>query len=206
MSVEDILLEDMDRLQIARPQRDSINRYLDLLKMKHYPSYEHSIRVGDLAGRMAKCLGEGERQAWYVGTLHDVGKSLIRKSLLDKRERFNDSDMDEMKSHPLYSHELLRDVFNFSAEGAVRHHRYQSNSYPVDLPETCQSFSAETLKAIDNCAQIVAIADFYDALKTRNNEKYKEEKEKFSAREILIRAFPAQKDKIEILFDRGILL
>lgn len=206
MSVEDLLLENFDRFKINNPQREGINLYLSLLKQKHVPTYEHCIRVGDISRRIAECFRDDQKAAWYVGTLHDVGKALIDKSLLDKKEKFSDKDMDEMRWHPIYSHKLLRDVFDFSAEGALRHHRYQRNYYPVELPLACKVFSAGTLIVAENCSKIVSIADFYDALTTRNNDKYKEEKERLNSGEILVKAFPDEVDRINLLFEKRILI
>lgn len=206
MGVEEILMSNMNELDVQNGTGDQINNYLSLIRCKHIPTYEHCIRVGDRSRKIAECLGFSGREAWYVGTLHDVGKSLIRRSLLDKKERFSEGDMDEMKWHVIYSHKLLRDVFNFSAEAALRHHRYQKNSYPLELLEPCEGYSSETLKIIDDYARIVAIADFYDALTTRNNENYKEERMNFSSKDILIKAFPDQSDKIKTIFERKILI
>lgn len=176
ISLEEQLEKAYTRLEISPKNQGSINTYLTLLKLKDQATYEHSIRVGLLGTKVAKHCSLDSKALFYSGTLHDIGKILIRTELLKKTGKFNKKDMAEMKKHPECGYNLLSGIHDFSAEIALRHHKYQKTEYPKKLYKPKAKFSKETVTEIDFYARILSMIDFYDAATTRTNQKFRKKK------------------------------
>lgn len=160
-------------LEISQTNQESIKNYLNILKKKDKDTYEHSIRVGLLGVKIAEYTNLNKKVLFFAGVLHDIGKVLIDSKLLKKTEGFNDKDMEEMKNHPEYAYKMLKGVHEFSAAIALRHHKFQENGYPKEIPDFKIPFSENTEESINNYAKILSLIDSYDALKTRINDKEK---------------------------------
>ena len=125
----------------------------------------HSSHVGDYARKIAEKMGfneEFQKNIYYMGMMHDVGKVLIPREILCKTSKLNDEEWNEMKKHPLYSAGILE---GFTAvpgikEAALYHHeRYDGSGYPTGLRE----------KEIPIQARIICVADSYDAMHTNRS-------------------------------------
>ncbi len=187
-------------------QQQGLHQYLNLLKNKDIPTYMHSLRVGILASYIGKFLHLDSKALLYAGLLHDIGKTLIMKETLQKTERFDEQDFSEIQNHTEYSYRILRDIYPFSADIAIRHHYYQDHGYPETLPVYNKPYSKATRATIDFYAMIVSLADFYDAASTRINEKHGE-KRKLTDTEVktlLLDKHPHFKKLIEDLYQENI--
>lgn len=186
--------------------RELINNYLRILKIKDQATYEHSVRVGLLSVKIARHMHLDPKALLFAGTLHDIGKILIMPETLKKTAGFNEQDMELIRKHPEYTYNLLRGIHEFSAEVALRHHRFQENGYPRRLPKSKIPFSANTQIMIDFFARILSLADFYDAITSRVNDKFGD-KRKLAPDEvkpIIIMKNQDQRYLIEDLYVNGI--
>jgi Rne/Rng family ribonuclease len=90
--------------------------------------------------------------------LHDVGKLMVPQEIVNKTDRLTAGELAEVRKHAMYGFEALRknpDVNLISAHCAFQHHeRYDGSGYPRSLQNS----------DIHQFAQIVALADVYDAL------------------------------------------
>lgn len=98
-----------------------------------------------------------------ASALHDMGKITIPDSILFKPARLTREEFDEMKTHTTKGSDMLEtmraawnDEFHQAAHDICRHHheKYDGNGYPDGLKG----------EEIPIAAQIVSIADIYDAL------------------------------------------
>jgi len=193
-------------LNISCKNRESVKNYLFLLKCKTEPTYEHSVRVALLGTKITKHLNLNPKPLFYAGLLHDVGKTLISPETLKKTGSFSKQEMEEMEKHVEYGAQLLRGVHDFSSEILLRHHKFQESGYPKILPKSNIPYSEETKLIIDNLAKILAIADFYDAITSRDNGKFGEKK-KLTQDEIIrimMDKIPCQKHIIKNLHTNNI--
>jgi len=193
-------------LNIAPEHRESITNHLNILKKKDETTYGHSIRVGLLSLKIGTYMSLDPKALFFAGTLHDIGKVLIDPEILKKTKGFGKKDMAEMKKHPEYAYKILRGVHEFSAEIAVRHHKYQEEGYPKKLPKPKISFSENTKLMIDFLGRILSLADFYDALTSRENDKFGEKRKmsKQEAKKILLEKNRDQGYLIENLYKNRI--
>ena len=169
---ESLLYQTFSRLNIGMPEQTSILLYLDIIKRRDPATYFHSLRVGILGSSMANHLSLNPKPLFYAGLLHDIGKALIDPHILRKTKGFNKKDFEEIKPHPLYGYFMLRDIHDFSAEILLRHHRFGHHPYPKKLPKSSAPYGKKTKKLIEKYARLLALADFYDALTTRKNDKF----------------------------------
>jgi putative nucleotidyltransferase with HDIG domain len=192
-NLEENLEKAYVQLGISQKHQGSINTYLTLLKLKDQDTYEHSIRVGLLGIKVAEHSSLDQKALFYAGTLHDIGKILISPEVLKKTKKFNKKDMKEMKKHAEYGYKLLTGVHEFSAQIALRHHKYQQEKYPKKLQRSKSEFSKDTKTDINFYARILSVIDFYDAITTRDDHKFG--KKKLNTEEIkklLIKNHPDQ--------------
>jgi len=170
ISLEERLRRAFDDLKTVDEQREGIMTFLRLLESKHPPTYEHSIRVGLLAGRIARFMHLDERALLYAGLLHDVGKAQTRLELLQKTDEWTLADAIEMNNHVMDGYRLIRDRFGFSAEIILWHHRFQHVAYPELLPAPLHSYCEGTRVAIPMYGRLLALADIFDALHRVNSK------------------------------------
>jgi len=142
-----------------------------------YHTYTHSVNVFVFCVALAQRLGMAKKSDLFVlGTgalLHDVGKSLIDKSIIAKRGLLNDKEWAIIKKHPVYGAEILRETGGIPEESyavVVQHHeRCDGSGYP-------EGFSKDR---IHYYAKLSAVADVFDAMTTRR--VYKEAAGTFAA-------------------------
>jgi putative nucleotidyltransferase with HDIG domain len=125
-------------------------------------TFGHSGRVADYAVAVATAFGlaESDLAAVRVGAyLHDVGKIRVPHEILNKPGRLTADEFEIIKQHPVYGVELLAPIdFPWDVKPIVRwhHEKIDGSGYPDGLRGD----------EIPLSAQIIGIADVYDALMT----------------------------------------
>lgn len=120
----------------------------------------HSFRVAEYAGRIAEELGYDSARAETVhniGLLHDIGKITIPDEILNKPGKLTEEEYAIMKQHAANGYEILKEIENVPdlALGAGYHHeRIDGMGYPAGKKE----------EEIPKVAQIIAVADTFDAM------------------------------------------
>ena len=121
---------------------------------------KHSDRVADMVLVLAAALGLSGDETTLLhmaAHLHDIGKIAVPDSVLRKAGPLTNPEWEEMRRHPVTGYEILRKVDDFKEIAVlVRHHheRWDGRGYPDGLAGD----------EIPISAQIVSIADVYDAL------------------------------------------
>ncbi len=126
--------------------------------------YHHAVDVGILAGMYADWLNRGDsekKQLVMAGFMHDIGKTRISRSLLQKEGALNKEEFERVKFHARAGYELMQDcaaVNKKVARGVLTHHeRYDGSGYPLGL-------SGEKIPLF---GRILAVADVFDAATSR---------------------------------------
>jgi HD-GYP domain-containing protein (c-di-GMP phosphodiesterase class II) len=154
--------QDIASNQIA-PLVDShfaIN-YLNLERSRDEYTFCHCINVALLSGLIGKWLhySLGEiNELILAGLLHDIGKTQIPMSILQKMGKLSEKEMHLAQLHSTYSYSLLSSVEGLSSDvifGILQHHeRLDGSGYPGNFSSA----------KIHRYARIIAIADIYDAM------------------------------------------
>ncbi|HPN31327.1 MAG TPA: HD domain-containing protein [bacterium] len=129
-----------------------------------YSTLTHSLNLSLLISNFARLAGYDETDLPVLikgALLHDVGKSRIDKSILLKPGKLDKTEWDEMKKHPLYGKNILKN-HNISdkiiADSVLYHHeKIDGSGYPFNLKSEEIPFEA----------QLISICDVFDALTTR---------------------------------------
>lgn len=146
-------------LQNLHLERDVVSLLLLLNNQDSY-TYQHSVQVGMLSYYIANWLGMSKEQAMKVGNagfLHDIGKSKIDDSILNKPGKLTPDEFEEVKRHTKYGYEIIRNSTDDEeiALGALQHHeRMDGSGYPEGIKD----------QDISKVGRIVAVADIYSAM------------------------------------------
>jgi putative nucleotidyltransferase with HDIG domain len=125
-------------------------------------TFGHCERVATYSTAVARQLGKDESKLTAIrlgAYLHDVGKVRVPHEILNKPGRLTDQEFEVIKRHPEWGIELLATIeFPWDIKPMIRshHEKYDGSGYPDRLRGD----------EIPIAAQIVCIADVYDALTT----------------------------------------
>ena len=134
--------------------------FAQVIDAKHHYTRGHSTRVSIVSKYIAEEIGlppEDIVRADVAGLLHDAGKVSVPTEILDKPGRPTREEWGKIKGHPGRSFDILSRITMLKdiAEIASSHHeRYDGKGYPKGL-------KGDEIPII---AQIIAIADTYDAI------------------------------------------
>ena len=140
---------------------DSVTLHLMNGKSEFEDIYFHSLNVSILSMMIAKAKGYNSRQIKEVafGALfHDIGKIKVPTAILRKKTPLTEPEKNYLKLHPKYGLDMAVNIPDFpeSAKKIIseHHEKMDGSGYPDRL----------TKEAIDEFAQIVAVANAYDNL------------------------------------------
>jgi len=151
------LVEEM--IEQLLENRDFVFALSQIRSIDDY-TYHHSVNVGVLSLIMGidMNLDQDDLKKLGIGAiLHDIGKIMIAEAILKKPGRLSKEEFAEIKKHPLYGYEILKQagINEESAKIALHHHeKYDGTGYNEGLKSD----------KIPLFSRIVAVADVYDAI------------------------------------------
>jgi len=136
-----------------------------LTMIKDYDNYtfNHCVNVGILAMALGAALGMdvmAVKSLGIAGELHDIGKTMIPKKILNKPGKLSSIEFDEMKRHSELGSKIVREMEGLDphiAQVVLGHHMHFDRS---GYPEWAQKLP------FNQMIDIIAIADTYDAITT----------------------------------------
>ena len=152
--------EILDSLKHA----DNISMNINSLAAYDSPTYTHSLNVAMYAGTFGLLYGmEYERVKKLIAAalLHDIGKTKVPEDILNKPGRLSEEEFAEIKKHPQYGYNMLKDMVSISPLVRVpileHHENYDGSGYPRGLVD----------KETHIFSKIIHICDIYDAMLSR---------------------------------------
>ncbi len=136
-----------------------------LAMIKDYDNYtfNHSVNVGVIAMSLAAYLKydrQSIEEAGIAGFLHDIGKTMVSKTIINKPGKLTVIEFNEIKKHPEDGVKIIEKMTGLSprvSEAVLGHHlRFNRKGYP----EWAQGMEQNRL------GEIIAIADCFDACTT----------------------------------------
>ncbi|CDM65287.1 HD-GYP domain-containing protein [Pyrinomonas methylaliphatogenes] len=142
---------------------DTVRAFAVAIDCKDAYTRGHSERVGKYAAIIARELGwdddavEGIRVAGY---LHDIGKLIVDREVMNSPRRFSARDVPELREHTIAGYEILTRIKHPYTDlpllARYHHERLDGTGYPEGLQGD----------QIPLGAKIVALADAFDAMTT----------------------------------------
>jgi HD-GYP domain-containing protein (c-di-GMP phosphodiesterase class II) len=177
---------DMDRINEVSNSIscnfDSINDLvfcLNKVRSADEYTYSHSLNVSLLCSLLGSWLHLDHNhieQLSYCGILHDIGKSKVPSTILDKADKLTEKEFEEIKKHPIEGYKLLENNSQIGRDVAsavlMHHEREDGSGYPFGLKS----------KQIHYYAKILAVVDVYDAM--TSNRVYKRRQPPFDVLEM----------------------
>ncbi len=159
-----------DSIYLKKDQnRDIINCITQMHNIDEY-TYYHSINVSMLSMLIGKWLRfdpDDIHMLVQAGLLHDIGKSRIPFSILNKPAKLNDEELFEMRKHSEYGYCLVQYMKNIDrkiSEAVLYHHEREDGSgYPMSL-------MGDQIPAF---ARVIAVADTFDAMTANRSYRMK---------------------------------
>jgi len=214
-------LEDLVREKVEEIQSAQMTTIFALAKLAEYRDDDTGRHLERVAAYCRILAGDMRRDPKYAAVfteqyvdnlsraapLHDIGKVAIPDAILLKPGKLSAEEFEEMKRHTTLGADTLRSVhaqypgnafLKMGIEIAESHHeKWDGSGYPQGLAG----------EAIPLAARIVAVADVYDAV--RSKRSYKPARPHAAAREIIfesggthldpavVAAFAARADEFE---------
>jgi hypothetical protein len=143
--------------------RDTVKAFAAAIDIKDKYTQGHSERVGKYSEIIARELGWNEEEVEGIaiaGYLHDVGKLVVERDIINAPYHIDAKASTELNRHPAAGYEILAPIHHPYADIPLtaRHHheRLDGRGYPDGLAGD----------EIPLGARIVALADSFDAMTT----------------------------------------
>lgn len=151
-----------DALDLLNTGQNNVNVFDMLHNMRQYDdaTFAHCMNVALICNIFSRWLGMSAEDTELVtacGLLHDIGKLLVPKEILQKPASLTFAEFEIIKRHPVEGYRVLKgnNLNIHICNAALMHHeKCDGSGYPLGIPS----------EKIDKYAKIVGIADVYDAM------------------------------------------
>jgi putative nucleotidyltransferase with HDIG domain len=151
--------------ELGALQDGVLSTVLQTLSMRDAMTARHSAAVARYSREVASRLGCDEREQDLIHTaalLHDIGKFILPDNVLFADRKLTDEEWALIKQHPEKGAELVQRIEGYGpvAEIVLHHHeRFSGGGYPAGIAG----------EAIPLGARIIAVADTYDVMTSRDS-------------------------------------
>ena len=143
--------------------RDTVRAFAAAIDRKDKYTQGHSERVGKYSEVIAREMGWGNEEIEGIavaGYLHDVGKLVVERDIINAPYKIDAKQSSELNRHPAAGYEILAPINHPYADiplaARYHHERIDGRGYPEGL----------TGEQIPLVAKIVSLADSFDAMTT----------------------------------------
>ncbi len=140
---------------------DELSKQIERLENKDNYLKGHNYRVSKYALIILEEMGLklNTDNLNYAASYHDIGKIKISPDIVHKESSLTPKEFEVMKMHPIYSYEIIKPILgeDIAYIAKCHHEKLDGSGYPLHLKGD----------AIPIEAQIIAVADIFDALTTK---------------------------------------
>jgi hypothetical protein len=143
--------------------RDTVRAFAAAIDVKDKYTQGHSERVGKYSEIIASEMGWGAEEVEgmaIAGYLHDVGKLVVERDIINAPYKIDAKQSSELNRHPAAGYEILSPIHHPYADiplmAKYHHERLDGRGYPDGLTDL----------QIPLGAKIVSLADSFDAMTT----------------------------------------
>ena len=150
--------------------------FIKLLELYDKYTKGHSQSVANLCSEIAEGMeldNETINLAYWSGMLHDIGKILVDKDILNKPAKLTDEEYEKIKYHSNYGYQVLKESSSAELRSIAKyiryhHERWDGAGYPDGLKE----------EEIPLISQIICVADTWNTMRTDRPYREKLSREK----------------------------
>ncbi|WP_430884983.1 HD domain-containing phosphohydrolase [Fusibacter sp. JL216-2] len=155
--------------EVIETQKDLITTLGDVIETKSEGTANHVKRVSLITRLLGEKYGLSDRDLDILemtSPMHDVGKIGISEDILSKKGKLTKEEFETMKFHTMIGHEILKnqnkEILNYASIISKQHHEHwDGTGYPDGIKGD----------DIHIMARITAVADVYDALRSKRTYK-----------------------------------
>lgn len=142
---------------------ESMHIMQNLYIMKSYNNYtyEHSVNVTVIAILICNQMELSRYKTYEIAMgcmLHDLGKTKVSETILNKSEKLTEEEFEEIKRHPILGYSFVKDNValspNIKKIILTHHEKLDGSGYPLGLKGN----------EISKGARICAVSDVFDAM------------------------------------------
>lgn len=195
------------QLKIENNYLEMVDVIINAVESNDFYTSKHNIAVGDYAEILADEIHYKKIDDIILAAkLHDIGKISIPSSIINKTGKLTEEEFELVKKHPVEGYRIIEKIeyFDDIKLGVKYHHeRYDGSGYPEGLVGD----------EIPLMAQIIAIADVYDAI--TSNRSYRNAMSSAEAETLiinqsgkhfnplLVEAFKRRKEDFKLRYDQN---
>jgi hypothetical protein len=158
-AVENLRLYD----ELRAIYKDTVRAFAAAIDCKDKYTQGHSERVGKYSEIIAREMGWSDEEVEGIavaGYLHDIGKLVVDRNIINSPNRIDAKQSSELNRHPAVGYEILAPINHPYADiplmARYHHERIDGRGYPCGLKGD----------EIPAGAKIVSLADSFDAMTT----------------------------------------
>lgn len=121
---------------------------------------KHSLGIAEKAMKMGAYYGENENvqtQLYLAGALHDIGKLIIDKDVLEKPAKLTEQEFQHIQTHAYATYDVLRKIKGFEEItnwASLHHEKLDGTGYPF----------GKTAEELSQKERLLGCLDIYQAL------------------------------------------
>ncbi|MEA1975569.1 MAG: HD-GYP domain-containing protein, partial [Bacillota bacterium] len=148
-------------------QKELVLSMVQMLEIHDIYTKGHSEDVANYAKRLAMYIGLDKKKVdeiYWTGLVHDIGKVLVSKDIINKKEKLSIEEYEEIKKHPVFGYQALKEskiTENIAKYVLYHHERVDGDGYPEGLKGN----------EIPLESRIIAIVDSFDAMISKRTYK-----------------------------------
>jgi len=160
-----LLISNIVALAIPKAELDGFAKLAEIcirfLEEKDRYTHGHSLRVMRYSLLIADEIGlnaSRRRELRLCALLHDIGKVIIKDSILSKKDSLTRQELQAIRMHPSIGSNITEKISPGISEKILAHHeRYDGKGYPAGLKGD----------EIPEISRIIGLADALDAMTSR---------------------------------------
>lgn len=120
----------------------------------------HSLGIAQKAERMGQHYNysaEDVTKLYFAGAMHDIGKLVVDRDILEKPDKLSDHEYTHMKNHAYYTYDILRRIEGMGEVtmwASYHHEKLDGSGYPF----------GKTAEELSEPERLMACIDIYQAL------------------------------------------
>lgn len=145
--------------------------FANIIDYKSEYTMRHSVNIAKKAAIMAKYYGYDEEtttKLYFAGAVHDIGKLVIDKDVLEKPDKLTENEYIYMQNHAYYTYEILRRIRgleDIASWASMHHEKLNGSGYPFGKTADELGFKERLMSCLDIYQALTETRPYKEGLK-----------------------------------------